>query len=123
MRGGRDWEDDETEDDEAEDHGESGEIESGENEGQFLIFSCRVVPRELQQGAPPGTNFNVKLVDNRAQDYTEPAKPKIQAFSGSGQALGRYLLPILFPPLFSLLPPSSPVTSVFRWSLYFVSPL
>eukprot|EP00026_Physarum_polycephalum_P010849 Phypoly_transcript_11031.p1 GENE.Phypoly_transcript_11031~~Phypoly_transcript_11031.p1 ORF type:complete len:404 (+),score=87.42 Phypoly_transcript_11031:68-1213(+) len=56
---------------------------------QFLEDISRgVVPTELEQGAPPGTNYSVNLVDKRQEEYKEPPKPKVQAFSGSGQTLG-----------------------------------
>eukprot|EP01125_Pyxidicula_operculata_P013206 TRINITY_DN4367_c0_g3_i1.p1 TRINITY_DN4367_c0_g3~~TRINITY_DN4367_c0_g3_i1.p1 ORF type:complete len:348 (+),score=121.32 TRINITY_DN4367_c0_g3_i1:534-1577(+) len=44
-----------------------------------------VVPRELES---LGSELNVELVQKNGEDYKPPPKPKLVAFSGSGQTLG-----------------------------------
>jgi len=52
-----------------------------------------VVPQEMAANAQPGTRFGTNLVDNRQQEYVPPPKPKMVAFSGSGNMLGSSTTP------------------------------
>jgi len=45
------------------------------------------VPRELESEAQ-GQELQINLVDKKNEEYKEPPKPKIVAFSGKGQSLG-----------------------------------
>jgi len=45
-----------------------------------------IVPRELET-ENPGREVYVEFLDKKGEDYKEPPKPKIVAFSGSGQSL------------------------------------
>eukprot|EP01132_Coremiostelium_polycephalum_P005061 gene5061-6300_t len=69
------------------DDGPLRRYEDPENREFIDDIHRREVPRELESRAPPG-GLSIFMVDNRTQNWTEPAKPKYVAYSGSGQALG-----------------------------------
>eukprot|EP01112_Ceratiomyxa_fruticulosa_P010270 TRINITY_DN2708_c0_g1_i1.p1 TRINITY_DN2708_c0_g1~~TRINITY_DN2708_c0_g1_i1.p1 ORF type:complete len:397 (-),score=120.88 TRINITY_DN2708_c0_g1_i1:154-1344(-) len=66
---------------------------------QFLASVQRgEVPQELEdQARAEGGKLHINLVDNHTQEYKEPPKPKVAAFSGSGHTLGSTATPTAAP--------------------------